>query len=138
MENYAESQCETRCGDGFPVSRLGIVLGPFTGSSGTSRQGLPDTHIYLDANLALKEQILGKMGTWDGTKTGRYYDDERPNPNSTNRPGNFSHCPELCRDAFGFSAISALPVANALRSADFQLPLNCWETSASGTRRSNP
>jgi len=30
------------------------------------------THIYLDANLALKEQILAKMGTWDGTKTGRY------------------------------------------------------------------
>ena len=30
------------------------------------------THIYLDANLALKEQILDKIGTWDGTKTGRY------------------------------------------------------------------
>jgi integrase/recombinase XerD len=30
------------------------------------------THIYLDANVALKEQILAKMGTWDGTKTGRY------------------------------------------------------------------
>ena len=30
------------------------------------------THIYLDANLALKEQILAKVGTWDGTKTGRY------------------------------------------------------------------
>ena len=27
---------------------------------------------YLDANLALKEQILAKMGTWDETKTGRY------------------------------------------------------------------
>ena len=30
------------------------------------------THIYLDANLALKEQILDKVGTWDGTKRGRY------------------------------------------------------------------
>ena len=30
------------------------------------------THIYLDANLALKEKILGKMETWNGTKTGRY------------------------------------------------------------------
>jgi len=30
------------------------------------------THIYLDANLALKEQILDKIGTLDGTKTGRY------------------------------------------------------------------
>jgi hypothetical protein len=28
------------------------------------------THIYVDANLALKEQILAKMGTWDGTKIG--------------------------------------------------------------------
>jgi hypothetical protein len=28
--------------------------------------------IYLDANLALKEQILGKMETWDGAKTSRY------------------------------------------------------------------
>ena len=35
-------------------------------------------------------------------------------------------------------AYQLLPVANALRSADFQLALNCWETSASGTRRSNP
>ena len=56
---------------------------------------------------------------------------ERPARNSTNRARNFSHCPKVCRDAF-------LPVANALRSADFQLALNCWETSASGTRRSNP
>lgn len=30
------------------------------------------THIYLDANLAFKEQILAKMGTWDGTEKGRY------------------------------------------------------------------
>jgi len=30
------------------------------------------THIYLDANLALKEQILSKMESWNGTKTGRY------------------------------------------------------------------
>ncbi len=30
------------------------------------------THIYLDANLALKAQILGKMESWNGTKTGRY------------------------------------------------------------------
>ena len=30
------------------------------------------THIYLEANLALKEKILGKMETWNGTKTGRY------------------------------------------------------------------
>ena len=30
------------------------------------------THVYLDANLALKEKILGKMETWNGTKTGRY------------------------------------------------------------------
>jgi integrase len=30
------------------------------------------TKIYLDANLALKEQILGKMESWNGTKTGRY------------------------------------------------------------------
>ena len=30
------------------------------------------TQIYLDANLALKEQILGKMETWNGAKTGRY------------------------------------------------------------------
>src|SRR5262249_9423799 len=27
------------------------------------------THIYLEANLALKEKILGKMETWNGTKT---------------------------------------------------------------------
>jgi hypothetical protein len=26
----------------------------------------------LDANLALKEQILGKMESWNGTKAGRY------------------------------------------------------------------
>src|ERR1700732_5371064 len=32
----------TRCGGGFPVRRLGIVVDPFIGSSGTSRQGLPD------------------------------------------------------------------------------------------------
>jgi integrase/recombinase XerD len=30
------------------------------------------TQIYLDANLALKEEILGKMESWNGTKTGRY------------------------------------------------------------------
>ena len=30
------------------------------------------THIYLDANLALKEQILAKVGTWDGAEKGRY------------------------------------------------------------------
>ncbi len=30
------------------------------------------THIYLDANLALKEQILAKMGSWDGKKVGCY------------------------------------------------------------------
>jgi integrase len=30
------------------------------------------TQIYLDANLALKEQILGKMESWNGTKTDRY------------------------------------------------------------------
>jgi integrase len=30
------------------------------------------TQIYLDANLALKEQILGKMESWNGTKTRRY------------------------------------------------------------------
>ncbi len=30
------------------------------------------THIYLDANLALKEQILTKMTTWDGTRVGLY------------------------------------------------------------------
>jgi integrase/recombinase XerD len=30
------------------------------------------TQVYLDANLALKEQILGKMETWNGTKAGRY------------------------------------------------------------------
>jgi hypothetical protein len=30
-------------------------------------------HSHLqDANLALKEQILDKIGTLDGTKTGRY------------------------------------------------------------------
>jgi hypothetical protein len=26
----------------------------------------------LDANLALKEQILSKIEPWNGTKTGRY------------------------------------------------------------------
>jgi site-specific recombinase XerD len=30
------------------------------------------THIYLDANLALKQQLLGRMESWNGTKTGRY------------------------------------------------------------------
>lgn len=34
------------------------------------------TQIYLDANLALKEQILNKMGAWDGSKTGRYHPDD--------------------------------------------------------------
>ena len=30
------------------------------------------THIYLDADLAMKEKILTKMKTWDGSQTGRY------------------------------------------------------------------
>jgi site-specific recombinase XerD len=30
------------------------------------------THIYLDADLAMKEKLLGKMAAWDGSKTGRY------------------------------------------------------------------
>ena len=30
------------------------------------------TQIYLDADLALKEKILDKMESWNGTKTGRY------------------------------------------------------------------
>ncbi len=34
------------------------------------------TQIYLDANLALKEQILGKMESWNGTKTGRYHPED--------------------------------------------------------------
>jgi len=42
-----------------------------------SRYGLGTNHLQpltstWDANLALKEQILDKIGTWDGTKTGRY------------------------------------------------------------------
>ncbi len=39
-------------------------------ASGTTRRG--PWQIYLDANLALKEEILGKMESWNGTKTGRY------------------------------------------------------------------
>ena len=37
----------TRCGGGFPVRRLGIVVDPFIGSSGTSRQGLPDGNVLF-------------------------------------------------------------------------------------------
>jgi integrase/recombinase XerD len=34
------------------------------------------TQVYLDANLALKEQILGKMESWNGTKSGRYHPED--------------------------------------------------------------
>jgi len=40
--------------------------------SGLGTNHLQPPHVYLDANLALKEKILGKMETWNGTKTGRY------------------------------------------------------------------
>jgi integrase/recombinase XerD len=48
---------------GVDISTIALWLG---------HESVKTTHMYLDANLALKEQILAKMGTWDGSKTGRY------------------------------------------------------------------
>src|SRR5579863_6347687 len=48
-----------------------------------------------------------------------------------------AHCPQKIKD-WAARLDQVLPPANALRSADFQLAVNCLETSASGTRRSNP
>ena len=57
-----------------------------------------------------RDRAIGKQSISTAQRHRKYlrYYDERPDRKWTNRPGNFSYCPELCRDKFVFAGPEGL------------------------------